>query len=46
MKNDAWLDELVELGATATPTTVIEWADHREVVMGFAKEKLESLLLS
>ncbi len=45
MKNDAWLDELVELGASATPTTVVEWDGHREVVVGFDQETLSTLLL-
>lgn len=44
-KNEAWLDELMDLGASATPTTVVEWEGHREVIIGFDKEKLSALLL-
>lgn len=25
MQNDQWMDELMALGASATPSTVIEW---------------------
>lgn len=42
--NEAWLDELVELNARATPCTVIDWPGRREVVMGFDPERLEALL--
>lgn len=44
-KNDAWLDELMELGSNATPTTVVEWDEGREVITGFDKNKLTALLV-
>ena len=44
-KNTAWIDELLELGAHATPTTVIEWDGQREVIIGFDQDKLANLLL-
>lgn len=44
-KNEGWLDELMALGASATPTTVIEWDSHREVIVGFNEEKLAGILL-
>ena len=44
-QNEGWPNELVALGASATPTTVIEWDNQREVVVGFDQEKLAGLLL-
>ncbi len=44
-QNDAWLDELMELGSQATPTTVIVWGEGREVITGFDKNKLTALLV-
>jgi glutaredoxin-like protein NrdH len=45
MKNSAWVDDLAELNASATPTTVVEWDDHREVIIGFDERRLTELLL-
>ncbi|NMP23775.1 hypothetical protein HIJ39_15665, partial [Sulfobacillus sp. DSM 109850] len=44
-QNEQWMDELMALGASATPTTVIEWDDQREVIVGFNQAKLTDLLL-
>lgn len=44
-QNEEWIDELMALGASATPTTVIEWDNQREVIIGFDQEKLAGLLL-
>ncbi len=44
-QNEQWMDELMALGASATPTTVIEWDDQREVIVGFDQAKLTDLLL-
>lgn len=33
------------LDASAAPTTVIEWDNQREVIIGFDQEKLAGLLL-
>lgn len=44
-QNEGWMDELLALGASATPTTVIEWDEKREVIVGFDQGKLASLLL-
>lgn len=44
-QNAGWLDELMALGASATPTTVIEWDNQREVIVGFDQAKLAVLLL-
>lgn len=43
--NEGWMDELLALGASATPTTVIEWDGNREIIVGFDQEKLANLLL-
>jgi glutaredoxin-like protein NrdH len=43
-ENPKYLDEIVELGASATPATVIEDDNGKEVVLGFNQEKLEQLL--
>lgn len=44
-QNEGWLDELMAMGASATPTTVIEWDQQRTVIVGFDQAKLASLLL-
>ncbi len=43
-KNDAYMKEVIDLGASATPVTVIETEDTKEVVMGFVEEELSRLL--
>ena len=43
-ENPKYLDEIVELGASATPATVIEDENGSEVVLGFDQEKLEKVL--
>ena len=43
-ENPKYLDEIFELGATATPATVIEDENGSEVVLGFDQEKLEKVL--
>ena len=44
-QNQGWIDELMALGASATPTTVVEWDEQREVIVGFDQAKLADLLL-
>lgn len=43
-ENPQYLDEIVELGASATPATVIEDENGSEVVLGFDQEKLGAIL--
>jgi glutaredoxin-like protein NrdH len=43
-ENPKYLDEIVELGASATPATVIEDENGSEVVFGFNQEQLEKVL--
>ncbi|WP_045516741.1 glutaredoxin family protein [Neobacillus niacini] len=43
-ENPQYLDEIVGLGASATPATVIEDENGSEVVFGFDQEKLEKIL--
>ncbi|UOY93000.1 glutaredoxin family protein [Ectobacillus sp. JY-23] len=43
-KNGAYMQEVVDLGASATPVTVVELDGKREVVMGFDREKLANIL--
>jgi glutaredoxin-like protein NrdH len=43
-ENPKYLDEIVELGASATPATVISDGDRTEVVLGFDQEKLGEIL--
>ncbi|WP_028401652.1 glutaredoxin family protein [Ectobacillus panaciterrae] len=43
-KNPSYLEEVIELGASATPVTVIKKGTEIEVVMGFDREKLAALL--
>lgn len=44
-QKQGWMDELMALGASATPTTVVEWDEQREVIVGFDQTKLAALLL-
>jgi glutaredoxin-like protein NrdH len=43
-ENPKYLDEIVEIGASATPATVIEDENGSEVVFGFNQEQLEQIL--
>ncbi|MDQ0970875.1 glutaredoxin-like protein NrdH [Neobacillus niacini] len=43
-ENPKYLDEIVELGASATPATVVEDENGTEVVFGFNQEKLAEIL--
>jgi glutaredoxin-like protein NrdH len=43
-ENPKYLDEVVELGASATPATVIEDETGTEVVFGFNQEQLVKVL--
>lgn len=43
-ENPKYLNEIVELGASATPATVIEDENGTEVIFGFDQEKLEKIL--
>lgn len=43
-KNDQYLHELIGLGAAATPATVIQDGDRKEVILGFDQAKLAEIL--
>jgi glutaredoxin len=43
-KNQKYLQEAIDLGASATPVTVIMKDNEKEVVLGFDQEKLTKLL--
>jgi glutaredoxin-like protein NrdH len=43
-ENPTYLDEIVELGASATPATVIEDENGKEVVLGFDQDRFEEVL--
>ncbi|MEH7014277.1 glutaredoxin family protein [Neobacillus niacini] len=43
-ENPQYLDEIVELGASATPATVVEDENGSEVILGFDQEKLGAIL--
>ncbi|WP_077624896.1 glutaredoxin domain-containing protein [Sediminibacillus massiliensis] len=43
-KNSEYMEEVVNLGASATPVTVVKDGDDQEVVMGFDRERLSVLL--
>ncbi|MFZ7946692.1 glutaredoxin family protein [Neobacillus sp. 19] len=43
-KNDQYLQELIELGAAATPATIIKDEDREEIIMGFDQAKLAEIL--
>jgi glutaredoxin len=38
-KNDQYLQELIELGASSTPVTIIKDEDHEEFILGFDQTK-------
>ncbi|MFC0188581.1 glutaredoxin family protein [Fictibacillus aquaticus] len=43
-QNPKFMDEVIELGASATPVTVIDSDGIRQVVMGFKEEELKKIL--
>jgi glutaredoxin len=43
-KNDQFLQELIALGAAATPATVIKNEDGEEVILGFNQERIAEIL--
>jgi glutaredoxin len=43
-KNDQYLQELIGLGAAATPATVIKDENGEEVILGFNQAKLAEIL--
>ncbi|MEO2077878.1 MAG: glutaredoxin family protein [Bacillus sp. (in: firmicutes)] len=43
-KNDQYLQEIIALGAAATPATIIIDGDSEEVVLGFDQSKLAEVL--
>ncbi|MFP5108350.1 glutaredoxin family protein [Neobacillus sp. C211] len=42
-KNEQYLQELIELGASATPVTVIKDEDNEEFILGFDQAKFAEL---
>jgi glutaredoxin len=42
-KNDQYLQELIELGASATPVTIIKDEDSEEFILGFDQEKFAEI---
>jgi glutaredoxin len=42
-KNDKYLQELIELGASATPVTIIKDEDSEEFILGFDQEKFAEI---
>ncbi|WP_066066851.1 glutaredoxin family protein [Neobacillus soli] len=43
-KDDQYLQELIELGAAATPATIIKDEDSEEIILGFDQAKLAQIL--
>ncbi|MGG1573865.1 glutaredoxin family protein [Fictibacillus sp. NRS-1165] len=43
-KNPQYMNEIIGLGASATPVTVITKDGSQEVVMGFNQDELQSIL--
>jgi glutaredoxin len=43
-KNDQYLQELIDLGASATPATIIKDEDSEEFILGFDQEKFAEIL--
>ena len=43
-KNDQYLQELIELGASSTPVTIIKDEDREEFILGFDQTKFAELL--
>lgn len=44
-KNQNYMKEVMDLGASATPVTVITGEEGKEVIMGFKEDKLSQLLI-
>jgi glutaredoxin len=42
-KNEQYLQELIQLGASATPVTIIKDEDSEEFILGFDQEKFAEL---
>ena len=42
-KNDQYLQELIELGASSTPVTIIKDEDDEEYILGFDRAKFSKL---
>ena len=43
-KNDQYLQELIELGASSTPVTIIKDGDHEDFILGFDQTKFAEIL--
>jgi glutaredoxin len=43
-KNDQYLQELIELGASSTPVTIIQDEDSEEFILGFDQTKIAEIL--
>ncbi|OOE10614.1 glutaredoxin family protein [Fictibacillus arsenicus] len=43
-KNQSYMKEVMDLGASATPVTVIQTEEGNQVVMGFKEDELSVLL--
>ena len=43
-KDDQYLQELIELGASSTPVTIIKDGDHEEFILGFDRTKFAEIL--
>ncbi|MCL6572215.1 MAG: glutaredoxin family protein [Bacillus sp. (in: Bacteria)] len=43
-ENPTFLDEIAELGASATPATVVEDENGKEVILGFEQDRFEEVL--
>ncbi|KSU85546.1 glutaredoxin family protein [Fictibacillus enclensis] len=43
-KNPQYMNEVIDLGASATPVTVIMDGESKNIVLGFKQDELESLL--
>ena len=43
-RNDQYLQELIELGASSTPVTIIKDGDREEFILGFDRTKFAEIL--
>jgi glutaredoxin len=43
-KNENYMQEVIKLGASATPVTVVSDGDKQDVVMGYKEDELKILL--
>ena len=43
-KNDEYLQELIELGASSTPVTIIQDGEHKDYILGFDPAKFAEML--